>query len=113
LLSSFYALAEVLILPTYTDHWALVVYEAMACGLPVIVSQVAGCAADLVKENWNGLLIPPRDESSLAVAMERISSQPELRNTMSANSSERISHYSPETWSLGIIRALEGTEARA
>jgi glycosyltransferase involved in cell wall biosynthesis len=113
LLSSFYALAEVLILPTYTDPWGLVVNEAMACGLPVIVSHVAGCAADLVKENWNGLLIPPRDEASLADAMERIASQRELRARMSANSSERISQYSPETWSLGIVRALEGTGAKA
>jgi glycosyltransferase involved in cell wall biosynthesis len=85
----------------------------MACGLPVIVSQVAGCAADLVKENWNGLLIPPRDESSLAAAMERIARQSELRTTMSANSLQCIAEYSPNTWSLGIIRALEGMEAKA
>jgi glycosyltransferase involved in cell wall biosynthesis len=110
-LSSYYVLAEALILPTYTDTWGLVVNEAMACGLPVIVSQVAGCVADLVKESWNGLLIPPRDESSLAVAMARIASQPALRDTMSANSSRHISHYSPEDWSLGILRALARTEA--
>ena len=112
-LTSYYALAEVLILPTYTDPWGLVVNEAMACGLPVIVSQVAGCAADLVKENWNGVLIPPRDEAALVAAMERIASQPELRRTMSGNSLQRIAQYTPNTWSLGIIRVLEGTEAKA
>ena len=57
-LAIYYALAEMLILPTYTDTWGLVVNEAMACGLPVIVSRAAGCAADLVTENWNGLLVP-------------------------------------------------------
>ena len=71
-LAAYYALAEMLILPTYSDTWGLVVNEAMACGLPVIVSDVAGCAADLVTENWNGLLIPPRDASSLAAAMAEI-----------------------------------------
>ena len=106
-LNSYYALAEVLILPTYTDTWGLVVNEAMACGLPVIVSNVAGCAADLVQENWNGLLTLPRDESSLLNGMQKIASQPKLRNVMSANSSLRISHYSPEAWSLGIARALK------
>lgn len=111
LLTSYYALAEVLILPTYTDPWGLVVNEAMACGLPVIVSQVAGCAADLVTENWNGLLTLLRDESSLVGAMAKIASQPELRDFMSANSMQRISHYSPEAWSLGIVRALEETGA--
>jgi glycosyltransferase involved in cell wall biosynthesis len=107
LLISYYALAEVLILPTYSDPWGLVVNEAMACGLPVIVSNVAGCAADLVRENWNGLLTPPKDESSLVAAMARIASQSELRNIMSANSSRHISHFSPVAWSLGIIGALQ------
>jgi glycosyltransferase involved in cell wall biosynthesis len=111
-LSSYYALAEVLILPTYSDPWGLVVNEAMACGLPVIVSKVAGCAADLVREIWNGLLTLPRDESSLLAAMTKIASQPELRNIMRGNSSRHISHYSPEAWSLGITRALEGTEIK-
>ena len=112
LLHSYYGLAEVLILPTYTDTWGLVVNEAMACGLPVIVSNVAGCAADLVIENWNGLLTPPKNASSLAAAMEKIARQPELRNGMGANSSLHISEYSPQSWSLGIMRALEGTAAK-
>jgi glycosyltransferase involved in cell wall biosynthesis len=107
-LSSYYAFAEALVLPTYTDPWGLVVNEAMACGLPVIVSKVAGCTADLIRDNWNGLLILPGDESSLGAAMTKISSQPNLRDTMSANSSLHISHYSPEAWSFGMIRALEG-----
>jgi len=111
-LSSYYALAEVLILPTYSDPWGLVVNEAMACGLPVIVCRVAGCAVDLVKESWTGLLTLPRDESSLLAAMTKIASRPELRNIMSANCSRHISHYSPEAWALGIIRALEGMEVK-
>jgi glycosyltransferase involved in cell wall biosynthesis len=112
LLSAYYALAEVLILPTYTDPWGLVVNEAMACGLPVIVSEVAGCAADLVKENWNGLLIPPGDVSSLTGAMEKLASQPDLRTIMGANSSQRIAYYSPRNWSLGIAQAMEQTGAQ-
>ncbi len=85
-LATYYALAEMLILPTYTDTWGLVVNEAMACGLPVILSRVAGCAADLVRENWNGLLVSPRDVSSLTSAMRSLASQPELCATMGANS---------------------------
>jgi glycosyltransferase involved in cell wall biosynthesis len=112
LLTTYYALADVLILPTYTDPWGLVVNEAMACGLPVIVSHVAGCAADLVTENWNGLLTMPRDEASLTAAMVKIAGEPELRNVMGANSSQCISLYSPEAWSLGIVRALKGTGAK-
>ncbi len=112
-LSSYYAFAEALILPTYTDPWGLVVNEAMASGLPVIVSNVAGCAADLVRENWNGMLTRPRDESSLIAAMTTIASQPELRDIMRVNSSQHVSRYSPEAWSLGIIRSLAGTGGNA
>jgi 1,2-diacylglycerol 3-alpha-glucosyltransferase len=106
-LTTYYALAEVLILPTYSDPWGLVVNEAMACGLPVIVSQVAGCAADLVKENWNGLLISPGDVPSLTTSMEKIVSSLDARASMGANSARLVSDYSPIEWSRGIVRAIE------
>jgi glycosyltransferase involved in cell wall biosynthesis len=110
-LAKYYALADVLILPTYTDPWGLVVNEAMACGLPVIVSRVAGCAADLVRENWNGLLISPQDVSSLTSAMRSIASQPELRAAMGVNSSQLILQYSPREWSKGIARMVAANGA--
>jgi len=110
-LATYYALAEMLILPTYTDPWGLVVNEAMACALPVILSRAAGCAADLVRENWNGLLIPPGDVSSLTAAMRSLAHQPGLRATMGANSLQHISHYSPGEWSRGIVRMVEATGA--
>ena len=46
----FYALAEAFVLPSLKEEWGLVVNEAMAAGLPVIVSRTAGCAEDLVPE---------------------------------------------------------------
>jgi glycosyltransferase involved in cell wall biosynthesis len=110
-LADYYALAEMLILPTYTDPWGLVVNEAMACGLPVIVSHAAGCAADLVRENWNGLLIPPRDVSSLATAMKHLAGQPAMLAMMGANSAQHISKYSAEEWPAGIIQAMAATGA--
>jgi glycosyltransferase involved in cell wall biosynthesis len=50
----FYALAEAFILPSLYEEWGLVVNEAMACSLPVIVSRTAGCAEDLLpgSESW-------------------------------------------------------------
>ena len=50
----FYALAEAFILPSLKEEWGLVVNEAMACSLPVIVSRTAGCAEDLLpgSESW-------------------------------------------------------------
>jgi glycosyltransferase involved in cell wall biosynthesis len=103
----YYGLAEMLILPTYADTWGLVVNEAMACGLPVIVSQTAGCAPELVREDWNGLLVPPRDVTSLTFAMRSLADQPELCATMGANSAQHIARYSPNEWSSAIVRMVE------
>ena len=65
-LAAYYALAEALILPTHTDTWGLVVNEAMACSLPVVVSRVAGCTTDLIREQWNGMLVSAGDVPSPA-----------------------------------------------
>jgi 1,2-diacylglycerol 3-alpha-glucosyltransferase len=106
-LAAYYALAEVLILPTYSEPWGLVVNEAMACGLPVIVSRIAGCAADLVKENWNGKLVSPGDVASLTAAMASIVSNGDLSADMSAHSEELVFHYSPAEWARGITQMME------
>ena len=108
-LAAYYALAEMLILPTYTDTWGLVVNEAMACGLPIILSRAAGCGPDLVKENWNGLFVPPRDVSSLIVAMMALATQPDLREMMGKNSFQLVSQFSPVAWSQAVAGALQTT----
>ena len=104
-LAMYYALSEMLILPTYTEPWGLVVNEAMACSLPVIVSELAGCAADLVKDNWNGFLCIPGDVDLLADRMRAIATARDKAPTMAANSFEHISTYSPEEWARGIVQA--------
>src|SRR5579884_1024478 len=63
-LANFYALAQALVLPTHSDTWGLVVNEAMACGLPIITTDVAGCADDLIIEDWNGRIVPVKDVTS-------------------------------------------------
>jgi len=106
-LGAYYGLAEMLILPTYTDTWGMVVNEAMACGLPVLVSRVAGCATDLVRENWNGMLVAPRDVPSLEQAMRCLAMQSDLCKRMGARSAEHISSYSPKTWSDSVALAIQ------
>lgn len=104
-LAGLYALAEVLILPTHSDTWGLVVNEAMACGLPIIVSDVAGCAADLVEDGCNGYVVPPRDLEKLSLAIDPIVRNPELGPRMGAHSSERIRDFSPEACARGLADA--------
>lgn len=105
-LGAYYGLAEAFVLPTYTDTWGMVVNEAMACGLPVIVSRAAGCAADLVRENWNGLLVAPKDVGCLESAMRLLAEQSDLRATMGSNSAEHVRGYSAQAWSDGVAAAV-------
>jgi glycosyltransferase involved in cell wall biosynthesis len=106
-LPDFYALADALIFPTHSDTWGLVVNEAMSCGLPVIVANVAGCAADLVQNGWNGFVVPPKDPAQLAEAMARFADDSVLRAEMASRSRERIAAYSPEAWAEGLVKAVE------
>ncbi len=113
-LAGLYALAETLVLPTHSDTWGLVVNEAMACGLPIIVSSVAGCSADLVEEGWNGYVVPSQDSEKLSVAIKSLVGQPERKRQMSARSLERIRSYSPEACADGLAEAAisAGMEAQ-
>ena len=74
-------------------------------GLPIIVSSVAGCSADLVEDGWNGYVVAPRDAERLSVAINSLVRQPELKQRMSRHSSERIRNYSPEACADGLAAA--------
>jgi glycosyltransferase involved in cell wall biosynthesis len=105
----FYTFAEALVFPTHSDTWGLVVNEAMCCGLPVILTNVAGCTSDLVKDEWNGFVVPPGDVPQLADAMTRLATDSSLRTEMAARSWERIQAYSPMAWTEGIVKAVNAT----
>jgi glycosyltransferase involved in cell wall biosynthesis len=106
-LPNFYALADALVFPTHSDPWGLVVNEAMSCGLPAIVSNVAGCAADLVQEGLTGLLTTPGNVSQLAAAMAYLAEDSNLRHEMASRSRERIRTFSPAAWAGGLVKATQ------
>jgi glycosyltransferase involved in cell wall biosynthesis len=102
-LASYYSLANCVVLPTHSDTWGMVVNEAMACGLPVICSEAAGCAADLIKEN--GRIVAPQNVFQLTRAMDEIATDAALREEMSRESRKIIQRYSPELCAAGIAEA--------
>lgn len=108
-LPEFYGLAEAFVFPTHSDPWGLVVNEAMACGLPIVASSVAGCVPDLVEDAWNGFVLPPGKVAPLVGAMEILATQPDLREKMAMRSSERIQHYSPRAWASGMAEVARLT----
>lgn len=100
--------ASCFVLPSTREPWGLVVNEAMAAGLPVIVSTRCGCAADLVEHGRNGLLFHPTHEGELSSClhlMEALSD--EERERMGAASAERIAAFSPESFGREVLSLLE------
>ncbi len=106
-LPDFYALAECFILPSREEEWGLVVNEAMACGLPVLVSNVAGCARDLVRHGENGFLFDPFDAATLAKHMEVIARDSELKARMGAMSERIIADWGCERFATAACQAAE------
>lgn len=66
-----YAAADCLVLPSASESWGLVVNEAMATGLPAVLSDGVGCAPDLVKPGLTGETFPVSDVPALAAALGR------------------------------------------
>ena len=104
-LAGYYALAEVFVFPSHTDTWGLVVNEAMACALPVIASDAAGCTGDLVQDDWNGRVVRRGDVIQLASLMEELARDSARSALMGSHGKERILNYSPEACAAGIAQA--------
>jgi 1,2-diacylglycerol 3-alpha-glucosyltransferase len=105
-ISDFYALAMALIFPTHSDPWGLVVNEAMACSLPIVASDVAGCVADLVRVSENGFTFRPGDVDALINAMRTLADQPDLARRMGLRSFEMIQAHTPEACAAGFAAAI-------
>ena len=110
-LPEIYALADAFIFPTLSDPWGFVVNEAMACGLPIIATNVAGCVADLVHDGENGLIVPARNVRALSSAMNRVANDSDLRARISERSSNLILEYSPANWAEGVSKAVHSVTA--
>ncbi len=105
---SAYALADVLVLPTFSDTWGMVINEAFACGVPVVVSNVAGACDDLIIDGETGFAVNSGDPVELADRILQILRDPALRLRMSANCRALIQKYSPEACAQGLLEAAQG-----
>lgn len=83
-----YQRSDLFVLPTRADCYSLVSLEAMACGLPVIVSNLGGIP-DIVDEGSTGFLIAPDDYPTLAECLNSLVTDPELRRRMGAQGRAR------------------------
>ena len=106
-LPAYYGLAGAFIQASTTEQWGLVVNEAMAAGLPVLVSNRCGCAPDLVEEGRNGYTFDPYDVDALAGLMRKIAADDCDREVMGQASREIIARWTPQTFAENLCKAAE------
>jgi 1,2-diacylglycerol 3-alpha-glucosyltransferase len=112
-LPSYYGLAGAFVHPSTTEQWGLVVNEAMACGLPVIVSDSCGCVIDLVEIGRNGYVFSSEDMNCLASLLRYISSEGCDREAMGHASRQIIARWTPDAFADGLMKAAESALARS
>jgi glycosyltransferase involved in cell wall biosynthesis len=103
-LPRYYGMSEVFVLPSTYEPRGAVINEAMACGLPVIVTDRCGSIGDIVLEGENAFIYPSGDAAALAASMTRLVDDPALRQRMARRSAEIIG-----TWT--FQRGVDGVKA--
>lgn len=96
----YYALGDVLAMVSGAgETWGLAVNEAMNFALPLVLSDLTGCADDLVRPGRNGLVFPTGDVGALADALQTVLESETIRGRASA---ERVRAYSYDTLIAGL-----------
>ena len=88
-LPSYYAAADVCVVPSHYEPFGLVAIEAMASQTPVVASDVGGLQYTVVPEE-TGLLAPPKDDTAFAVAIDRILANPEWAKELGKKARVRV-----------------------
>lgn len=99
----YYSAADVLVMPSYYESFGMVALEAMACGTPVVASQVGGLAF-LIQDGVTGFVVPGGDHVALSERLTQLLSQPELRQRL-GNQAARYAH--DYAWENIAARVLE------
>lgn len=103
-----YSVSDCIVLPSnYDETWGLVINEAMACGLPAIVSDQVGCMPDLIKEGTTGFSYKCGDIAHLRELLIYMSKNRELAKVMGKAAKEMIfSEYSLNDVTRGIEKGI-------
>ena len=103
-----YPQASAFVLASSTDQWGLVVNEAMAAGLPCLVSSACGCAVDLIEHNRTGWCFDPSRTLALSELMHTAERQtPDQRAAMVAAAKQRLEAFTPQSFAQGLLAALD------
>ncbi len=104
----YYASADVVIMPSHYESFGMVALEAMACGTPVVASQVGGLAY-LVQDEVTGFVVPSDDPVALSQKLKTLMSNPVLRKKLGAQAALHAQEYDWEKIARRIMNLYEDT----
>jgi glycosyltransferase involved in cell wall biosynthesis len=97
--------ADIFVLPTLSDSFAMSHLEALASGLPVITTTTCGA---MVRDGVEGFIVPPRDIQSLANRIEELILDRALRQRMSAAALKLSSEFTPTLYGQRLVSVIDG-----
>jgi D-inositol-3-phosphate glycosyltransferase len=103
----YYSAAEVLVMPSHYESFGMVALEAMACGTPVIASEVGGLAY-LVRDGETGFTIPAEEPDALCEKLTWLLNDSKLHQKMSGQAAEYAKDYAWEKITKQIVKVYEG-----
>ena len=96
--------ADVFVLPTLCEGFALAHLEAMACGVPVVTTPNCG---SVVRDGVDGFIVPIRDAEALAEKIELLVTDRELRTRLGHNARERAREFTWDRYGQRLFAAFE------
>ncbi len=102
----YYSAAEVLVMPSHYESFGMVALEAMACGTPVIASQVGGLAF-LVRDGVTGYHVPNGDSDALCARLTTLMADADLRHQMGRNAAENARLYAWENIAVQLMKVYK------
>ncbi len=105
-----YVAADALVLASAGETWGLVVNEAMACGLPALVSDRVGCGPDLVEAGITGARYPFGNVEAMAAVIEQWAQRPDVMRQLGRAAEERVrTHYTIGRSVEAVLQAVRAT----
>ncbi|QBO58373.1 N,N'-diacetylbacillosaminyl-diphospho-undecaprenol alpha-1,3-N-acetylgalactosaminyltransferase [Chryseobacterium salivictor] len=106
----YFAVSNALVFPSYREGFPNVVLQSLAMGLPAIVTDINGCN-EMVRNGFNGLVVPPKNETALQNAMEQLFSDPTLYDELKSNAQKSVLPYEQIAVWEALLEEYRGLEA--
>jgi glycosyltransferase involved in cell wall biosynthesis len=106
-LPALYADADVLAMPSRSDPWGMVLNEAALSGLPLVSTEAAGAAHELIEDGVNGFRVPADDTDALRTALQRLCDDEDFRRAAGERSRAIAARFTPEAWAEAVARRCE------